>query len=99
MLAVMKPFNKKIRPLLCVLLCGLFLFGCKDFLNPRQELDITEEELFNDWYEYRSVAMGLYALQKELVEQLVILGELRGDLLTITPGADVDLVDIYNFNF
>lgn len=77
----------------------ILLISCSDFLSPKQELNITEDELFNDWYEYRSVAMGLYGLQKELVEQLVVLGELRGDLLTITPNADADLVDIYNFNF
>ena len=42
--------------------------------------------------------MGLYGLQQKLVEQLLILGELRGDLLTVTPNADVDMVEIYNFN-
>jgi starch-binding outer membrane protein, SusD/RagB family len=75
----------------------LFLSSCKDFLNPEQELYITENKLLNDWYEYRSLAMGMYGLQQELVEQLVILGELRADLLTITPNADPDMVEIYNF--
>jgi hypothetical protein len=42
--------------------------------------------------------MGLYALQQKLVEQLVVLGELRGDLLTVTPNADADLVEINDFN-
>jgi starch-binding outer membrane protein, SusD/RagB family len=41
--------------------------------------------------------MGLYGLQQELVEQLVVLGELRSDLLTVTPNADADLIEIYNF--
>jgi hypothetical protein len=76
----------------------ILLPSCEKFLNPVQELNITEDKLFNDWYEYRSVEMGLYALQQQLVEQLVVLGELRGDLLTITPNADADLVEIYNFN-
>jgi len=75
-----------------------YLSSCKDFLNPEQELNITEDLLFDDWYEYRSVAMGLYGLQQKLVEQLVVLGELRADLLQITPNADADLVEIYNFN-
>lgn len=72
--------------------------ACEQFLNPKQELDITEDLLFDDWYEYRSVEMGMYALQQDLVEQLMILGELRGDLLEITPAADADMVEIYNFN-
>ena len=81
-----------------VLLAFLLPASCKDFFDPEQELEITEEQLFNDWYEYRSVEMGLYALQQQLVEQIVVLGELRGDLLTVTPNADADLVEIYNFN-
>ena len=72
--------------------------SCKDFYEPKQELNLTESELFDDWYEYRSVEMGLYGLQQKLVEQLMVLGELRGDLLTITPNADADLVEVYNFN-
>src|SRR5690606_20517871 len=40
----------------------------------------------------------LYGIQQELVEQLVILGELRGDLLSVTENADADMIEIYNFN-
>ncbi|MGC9343652.1 MAG: RagB/SusD family nutrient uptake outer membrane protein [Bacteroidales bacterium] len=76
----------------------LFMTSCEDFLDPEQELDITEDQLFDDWYEYRSIEMGMYGLQQNLVEQLVVLGELRADLLTITEHANADLVDIYNFN-
>jgi hypothetical protein len=71
--------------------------SCKDFLNPEQDLNITKDQLYDDWYEYRAVAMGLYGLQQELAEQLVVLGELRGDLLKVTPNADADLIEIYNF--
>ena len=74
-----------------------FITSCKDFYDPEQDLNVTKDQLFDDWYGYRSVAVGLYGLQKKLVEQLVILGELRGDLLTVTPNADADLVEIYNF--
>jgi hypothetical protein len=81
-----------------LLLATLILSSCKEFFDPQQELNITEDELFDDWYEYRAIEMGMYALQQELVEQLVVLGELRADLLTITPHADADLVEIYNFN-
>src|SRR5450759_4341092 len=83
--------------ILSLLMSVVFLPSCKNFLNPDQELNITKDKLFKDWYEYRSVAMGLYGLQQKLVEQLVVLGELRGDLLTVTPNADADVVEIYNF--
>jgi len=82
----------------CLIVSPVFYFtSCKDFLNPEQELYITEDRLLTDWYEYRSVAMGMYGLQQKLVEQLLILGELRGDLLKITPNSDPDMVEIYNF--
>jgi len=85
--------------LTAILFISVMLFSsCEDFLNPEQEIDITEDQLFDDWYEYRSVEMGLYAIQSKLVEQIVILGELRGDLLEITPNADADMVEVYNFN-
>lgn len=82
-----------------ILLATLFLAtSCEKFLNPEQELNITEDKLYEDWYEYRSVEMGLYGLQQKLVEQLFILGELRGDLVNITPSASADMVEVYNFN-
>ena len=71
--------------------------SCEKFLNPEQELYITEDQLYQDWYEYRSVEMGMYGLQQNLAEQLFILGELRGDLVNITSAADVDMVEVYNF--
>ncbi|MCK5134983.1 MAG: RagB/SusD family nutrient uptake outer membrane protein [Bacteroidales bacterium] len=76
----------------------LFMTSCEKFLNPEQELRIVEDNLYKDWYEYRSVEMGMYALQQKLVEQLLVLGELRGDLLEITPNASADMVEVYNFN-
>jgi starch-binding outer membrane protein, SusD/RagB family len=54
--------------------------------------------MFKDWEEYRSAGLGLYALQQDLVEQLLILGELRGDLLKITENAPPELIDVQNFN-
>jgi hypothetical protein len=84
---------------LAVLILSVMIFSsCEDFFDPPQEIDITEDQLYDDWYEYRSIEMGLYAIQTKLVEQLVVLGELRGDLLEITKNADADMVEVYNFN-
>ena len=76
----------------------IFFSSCKEFLNPDQEINITEDKLYDDWYEYRAIEVGLYGIQAELVEQLVVLGELRADLMKITENADADLVEVYNFN-
>jgi hypothetical protein len=90
---------KKYKAGVAALAAGLLLVtSCEKFMNPEQELYPTEEQLYKDWYEYRSVEMGMYALQQKLVEQLLIMGELRGDLLEVTPYADADMVEVYNFN-
>lgn len=90
---------KKYTIIISAFFVSVILFSsCKDFLNPEQEINITEDKLYDDWYEYRSIEMGLYGIQAELVEQIVLLGELRADLLNITETADADMVEIYNFN-
>jgi starch-binding outer membrane protein, SusD/RagB family len=81
-----------------LLLSALIAFpSCEKFLAIEQDTNLTDDMLFTDWYEYRSASMGLYALQQDMVEQIVILGELRGDLMTVTPNANADLVEINNF--
>ncbi|MBK6284823.1 MAG: RagB/SusD family nutrient uptake outer membrane protein [Draconibacterium sp.] len=94
----MKNYNKYTAIIGIFLLSVILFSSCKDFLNPDQEINITKDKLYDDWYEYRSIAMGMYAIQADLVEQLVILGELRGDLMKTTENADADMVEIYNFN-
>ena len=87
------------RQLLFFLILPLFIMtSCEDFFNPGQAVLVKEDALFDEWYEYRAVAMGMYGLQQDLAEQLFVLGELRSDLVNITDNADADLVEIYNFN-
>ena len=71
--------------------------SCEKFFDPDQDLIIKEEDYFKDWYDYRSAEMGLYSLMQDLAEQLLILGELRGDLITVTGNAHRDLIEVNNF--
>jgi len=82
-----------IKAVLFILLLG----SCEEFFDPPQELIVETDHFYRDWSEYRAAEMGLYALQQDLVEQIVILGDLRADLMEITPNADRDLVEVYNF--
>jgi hypothetical protein len=79
----------------------LFLFvittGCEDFLNPEQGLVLPESQVPKDEVELRSISLGLYSLQQDLVEQIVMLGELRADLLVVTKNTDPDLKEINSF--
>lgn len=76
----------------------LTVLSCKKLYEPDLGLYIKEENYFKDESEYRSADLGLYSLQQKLVEQIVILGDLRSDLCKITQNADRDLIEIYNFN-
>ena len=81
-----------------VLVFAITAIGCEQFYEPDLGIGINENDYFNDESEFRAAVMGLYSLQQDLVEQLVILGELRGDLMVITDNADNDLREIYYFN-
>ncbi len=72
----------------------LVLSSCEEFFHPDQGLIVDENAYFNDWNEYRAAELGLYALQQELVTQLVVLGEVRGDLVNVTENADRDLIEV-----
>ncbi len=98
MIIKMKNLRKQLIYAIFLLGTGCFMSSCEKFLNPEQELNITEDKLFDDWYEYRSIAMGMYGLQQQLVEQLFILGELRADLVEVTANASADMFEVQNFN-
>lgn len=88
----------KIYFLASFILSIFLLWGCEDFFSPDQGIVLKEENHFKVFDDYRAAEMGLYALQQKLVEQLVVLGELRGDMLDVTDNADRDLIDINEFN-
>lgn len=81
-----------------IVLISVILLSCQDFFDPNQEIVLKEDQLFKEWNDFRSAEMGLYHIQQQLVDQIVVLGELRGDLLKITENADRDLIEVYNFD-
>lgn len=89
----MKPYSF----IVILFILAILSNGCEKFLEPDGEYVVEEEKLFAEWSDFRSAEMGLYALQQQLTEQLIVLGELRGDLLEITENADRDLIEVYNF--
>lgn len=96
-----KTLNDLMYPGFKTLIFFLLLAGtsCEKFFDPDQELVVKSQDFFKDWSEYRAAEMGLYSLQQKLVDQIVILGELRGDLLEVTRNAERDLIEIQNFDF
>lgn len=81
-----------------VISISLFVFiSCEKFFEPEMSLIVETQNYYKDWSEYRAAEMGIYSLQQKLVDQIVVLGELRADLLDITSNAEKDLIEVYNF--
>lgn len=80
--------------ILLSLICSCFLL----FNTACVDAEIGEAVEYDDYYQTLDDAdasiLGLYGKFIELSEQVVVLNELRSDLLDVTPNADVDLQEI-----
>jgi tetratricopeptide (TPR) repeat protein len=91
-----------------ILICSFlvvfsFFASCEKMLDLPNDSLLPEDKAFVDEFSARSSVIGVYALLQDVAQQLVIIGELQGDLLTVTENADNDLrqlnehsVDEYN---
>jgi starch-binding outer membrane protein, SusD/RagB family len=68
--------------------------SCNDLLDVSSHDFVEEQDAFIDNYSARSSVLGVYALLQDVAEQYVILGELQGDLVTVTKNADQDLIQV-----
>ena len=95
----MKNFNKSILFLSgSLLIFILFISSCEEMLELPNDSLLPEDKAFVDEFSARSSVMGVYALLQDVAQQLVILGELQGDLLTVTENADNDLRQLNEHN-
>lgn len=89
---------KKIyKIVLSLLIPSMFLAGCSDML------EVNSNRLAKDDYGKLSddlvySTFGVLSQLQKLGDSYVLLGELRGDLMTTTDLSDVDLKDIENFS-
>ena len=74
-----------------ILLVIVFYTGCEKMLYLPNDSLLAEEDAYVDEFSARSAVMGVYALLQDVSQQLIILGELQGDLVTVTGNADNDL--------
>jgi hypothetical protein len=85
--------------LIASIIAGIVLFSsCEKMLNLPNDSLLPEDQAFVDEFSARASVMGVYALLQEVAQQLVILGELQGDLLTVTENAGSDLRQINEHN-
>ncbi len=83
---------------------GLFFLGmvtvsCNDLLEAdSDQIVLPEYNQLNSLNDSIYSMVGIYTQLQELADRYVLLGELRGDLMDITPYAGKDIQEIYNFN-
>ena len=92
--------NKIISNIFVPLACSMMVFtACSDFVEVDSNSVIkTEDYNINDVSKARYTMFGILAQLQRVADRYVILGELRGDLLTTTDNSNQDLHDIADFN-
>jgi len=80
-------------------LVSLTMMSCNDFLSPDSKKLTTDSQ-----YGLKTPAdsifsmFGIFSQLQKLGDSYVLLGELRGDLMDVTPTSDVSLREINNFD-
>jgi starch-binding outer membrane protein, SusD/RagB family len=80
-----------------IILSGTFilaLMSCEKIFEPGSKDYIGEDKAYSDNFSARSSVLGLYAMLQDVAKQVVVLGELQGDLVTVTENAGEDLIQI-----
>lgn len=92
--------KKSIVYTLCILLSGsLFLGSCTDMLDFDQNRVVTNFDKLTAADSVYSV-LGVIKAVQDVADRQVLLGELRGDLVSINPGkAIVDLQELSDFTY
>ncbi|BDD09099.1 hypothetical protein FUAX_15310 [Fulvitalea axinellae] len=85
------------KTLLVAITCFLS-FSCSDFFDPAQDLVQERDEHYDTVEKVRRATIGAYGQLQGLVESLVIMGDLRAELLTTTRNYDAFLEEIAEHN-
>lgn len=70
--------------------------ACSDLLNVEPQDVLTEDQFYRDKFDADAALRGLYGKLFDLGPQLIVLNELRADLLDVTSNADHHLRELSN---
>jgi len=90
----MKRNLQKKLTLVLLITCFFTLFSCKKTfdIKPLSEVDVTQD--WRNVTDVNSAILGVYGKLLGVAEQYIVLNELRGDLMDVTPNADKYLQEI-----
>lgn len=80
--------KKLIYKLSALLGISLMLFACSDILEVDNTDVLTIENNYQDINDANNAVLGVYAMFQDLAPQLIVLNELRADLMDVTYNAD-----------
>ncbi len=70
--------------------------SCKKILEPKPKDVILENEFLKNYWDAEFMLRGAYQAFQPVVEYKFILGELRADWVKPGPGADNDMLELFN---
>ena len=82
---------------LFLLLCSIVFSSCDDFFNVETEDFLTNEENYKERDQIYSGMVGVAANFRDVMDDYIILSELRGDLLEPTETAPDEYWDIFRY--
>lgn len=92
----MKTLNRFL--LFFILLSPSYFASCDDLLDVDSSRLVTDEEYGSSSMDTLYSTFGILSQMQKLADSYVLLGELRGDLLTVSETSDLNLKEINNFN-
>src|SRR5665647_893414 len=90
----LKLISKAFTLFLCLFSVGFS--SCTDLLDAKEDDVLTEDEVFKTTYDADVATLGIYSKLMGIAERVVVLNELRADLLDVTSNATADLTAISN---
>ncbi len=95
----MKRLFSKIKVLLFVGIVAAAVTSCEDFMSTdSNRLTLADENLIDSPNDSVYSILGILTQLQNISDKYVLLGELRGDLMDVTPESDMDLRDLSQFN-
>ncbi len=79
-----------------MLLVSLSLISCEKILDVKPDDALQSEQFYQDKFDADAAVIGIYGKFLGLAEHYVVLNELRGDLMEVTPFAKEDMVQLSN---
>lgn len=74
--------------------------SCSDMLDTDSELvEFEDDNTLNHLTDSVYSVMGIINAMQQIADRVVLFGEVRGDLMTVTPASSQDLQNLSNFKF